>query len=227
MPSRKDIFTNGEIYHIFNKTIDHKKIFSDRKTCWLFLDLIKYYRSLKANIRYSYFKKLKSNFRYLREREIKIRKYFKIEILAYCLMPNHFHLLIQQKVSNGIIRFMSDVLNSLTRFYNLKSIRKGPIFLTQFKSRRIMSREQLLHVSRYIHLNPYSSSIANSVSELVNYEFSSLKEYVKRKNKKILCEPEIILSNITGRNKSYKKFVLSNKNQQKALNLLKHAQKWP
>lgn len=226
MPSRKDIFINDEIYHIFNKTIDHRNIFSDSKICSLFLNLIKYYRSIKAHLRYSYFRKLSNEFRDQMEREIEFEKYFKIDILCYCLMPNHFHLLLKQKIADGISRFMADILNSQTRFYNIKSDRKGPIFLTQFKSKRIVTREQLIHVSRYIHLNPYSSGLINSLPKLIDYEFSSLKEYINPRNKKNFCETDTILSNFSFRRESYRKFVLNNADYQKGLELTKHAQKW-
>lgn len=226
MPTRKDIFINNEIYHVFNKTIDHRSLFIDKKISKLFLDIVRYYRSTKANIRYSYFRKLSSAFRDFKEREINCRKYFKIEILAYCIMPNHFHLLLKQTIDKGIIRFMADILNSLTRFYNLRTDRKGPIFLTQFKSKRIVSREQLLHVSRYIHLNPYSSGLVNSISELMNYRCSSFIEYINKKNKNNLCETDVILSNFFLRKEKYRKFVLDNAEHQKSLEYIKHAQKW-
>src|SRR3989338_11621833 len=107
-------------------------------------------------------------------------------------MPNHFHLLLKQKKEDGITRFMSDTVNSLTRFFNILHERKGPVFLPQFRSRQIHTREQLIHISRYQHLNPYSSRIVNTKEELLNYPFSSFNEYSEKKFTN-LCNTEIIL----------------------------------
>src|SRR3989338_10209047 len=192
MPSRKDIFTNGSIYHIFNKTIDRRLIFEDDRISDLFLKLLRYYRSTKSIIRYSHFNELKGEFRVNFQKQILNPDYFKVDILTFCLMPNHFHLLLKQKREDGIIRFMSDTVNSVTRFFNILHERKGPVFLPQFRSRQIHTREQLIHVSRYQHLNPFSSGIVKSIKVLLSYPYSSFNEYSKA-NFTNLCNTDVIL----------------------------------
>ena len=76
-----------------------------------------------------------------------------MEIICYCLMPNHLHLLLRQLMDGGISKFMSNFANSYTRYFNTKSKRKGPVFEGKFKAKRIETDEQLLHLSRHIHLN--------------------------------------------------------------------------
>lgn len=225
MPSRRDVFINGSIFHIFNKTIDHKLIFKAAKIASHFLNLIRYYRSTKSNVRYSRFKELPEHVRNFKEKEINRAKYFKVDILTFCIMPNHFHLLLKQRVNLGIIRFMADIINSLTRFYNSLNDRKGPLFLPQFKSRHILTREQLVHTSRYIHLNPYSSGIIIDKENLSTYPFSSFSQYLNF-NPHNLCNIKIVLDNFKDDSIAYKDFVLKNAEHQKMLEHIKYSGNW-
>lgn len=72
---------------------------------------------------------------------------YKVSILAYCFMPNHFHFLIEQNISNGISSYVSNVLNSFTRYYNIANNRVGPLFLPKFKAVPVTHDDQLIHVS--------------------------------------------------------------------------------
>ena len=225
MPSRRDIFINGGIYHIFNKTLDKIYIFKEEKICRLFQDTVSYYRSQKADLRLSHFRELPEDIRKSKEQILKLRKHFKIDILGYCLMPNHFHLILKQLADGGIIRFMSDVLNSLTRYYNSLNKRKGPVFLTQFKSNMIKSNEQLKHTSRYKHLNPYSSGLIKTYEELERYPWSSFGEYLGLIEKPI-SNIKVIMNEFGHDRLRYKKFVLDNAEYQKTLEYVKHLEKW-
>jgi putative transposase len=110
-------------------------------------------------------------------------------ILGYCLMPNHFHLIAKQLVDGGIQKFMRHSLNSYVRYYNTKYDRVGTIFQGKFKDKIIEDSEQLMHLSRYIHLNPFVSKI---VDEPEKYPWSSYNQYLKNKKGR-LCSPKIIL----------------------------------
>lgn len=224
MPGRETPLINGGIYHIFNKTIDSKKVFLNPHDSDIFLDIIKYYRSNKPIFSYSRFRKLQDDMRdYLLE-ELSFKKFFQIELLCYCLMPTHFHFLIRQKKENGTSRFVADVTNSFTRYHNLKAERKGPIFLQRFRAERIMSQEHLIHVSRYIHLNPYSSQIVQNYDQLETYRWSSLKEYLS--GKAHLAEPKYLLKIFGDDSSRYRNFVLSNAEYQRTLEYCKHTKKW-
>src|SRR5260221_2766247 len=104
-----------------------------------------------------------------------------VKILAYIVMPNHFHFLLQQISENGISIFVSKFTNSYTRYFNTKYDRVGPIFQGVFKAVHIETEEQLLHLSRYIHINAVVSEIITK-QELFSFPWSSLPEYKKNKS---------------------------------------------
>jgi len=101
-----------------------------------------------------------------------------VEVLAFCLMPNHFHLLVKQLKDGGISRYLSLFQNSFAKYRNTKYQREGHLFGGQFKVVRIEDDDQFLHVHRYIHLNPYTSLVVRNFDELENYSYSSLPEYL-------------------------------------------------
>lgn len=223
MSSRREIFANHRIYHVYNKTIDRKILFNQLPLSQLFTNLLWYYRHQSPKLRYSHFQKLEESTRNELLSEIRDHTQFRIEILAYVLMPNHFHLLLKQNKTSGIVCFMSDLINSFTRAFNSYSKRLGPLFLPRFKAKMMVTEEQLKHTSRYIHLNPYSSRLLEKQSDLANYQFSSLKEYLTGPN---LCLTQEILSLFQGKAENYYQFMLNNAEHQKTLDYLKHLSKW-
>lgn len=224
MPRREELFVNGKIYHVFNKTLDHRQIFI-HEVCDTFLQILTYYRSQRSTRSFSLVKSLDEDDQTKILKEIFIKKYFQIEIFVYCLMPTHFHLLVYQKQNNGILKCISNTLNSFTRYYNLKNERKGPLFLPRFKSVLIRNEEQLKHVSRYIHLNPYSNGLVNSFTELLSYRYSSLKSYIDNFDNKI-CSTDYILNIFNNNHERYKKFVEDNADYQKSLEEIKYIKNW-
>ncbi len=225
MPGRDISFVNNGIYHIFNKTVDKSKIFTDTSHAVLFLELLKYYRSTQSKIRYSRYKELEQKVRISYEKQILIKKYHQVEIFCYCIMPNHFHLLIRQKTKRGIPHFMSLTLNSFTRYYNIKFKRNGQLFFSPFRAVTISTHEQFIHVSRYIHLNLYSSGLISHVNDLFNYPFSSLSGYLKNNNDELI-EKKFLLNIFNNDPTRYKKFMTNNAEYQKSLERLKYAEKW-
>lgn len=218
MPGRLLSFVNGNYYHVFNRGIDHRPIFLNN---WEFdhaIKAINYYRYEKLPLRLSLFliwkKELKEEFF-----EKLNNKDSLVNIISYCLMPNHFHFLLRQNKDNGISKFLSKFQNSYTKFFNSKHQRTGPLLLDQFKAVEIITEEQLIHVSRYIHLNPYSSGIVKKHKELENYKWSSLSEYLF--NSSGICEKEIIFSRMITQ-ENYRKFVLNHAEYQKELDRIKH-----
>lgn len=92
-------------------------------------------------------------------------------------MPNHFHLLLQQIRDGGITEFISKLTNSYTRYFNIRNKRIGPLFQGEFKAVHVETDEQLIHLSRYIHLNPIVSYITK---KLESYQWFSYLEYLGR-----------------------------------------------
>lgn len=225
MAGRGYSFLTNNIYHVYNKTIEQKRVFIDQKVCKKFLDIITYYRSSCSLLRYSNFQNLSSDLKVQYERKILDSRTFRISILSYCLMPTHFHLLIRQKQENGISFFTSQILNSFTRYHNIKNERVGPIFLHPFKSKYIQTEEQLKHVSRYIHLNPFSSGIIKVQTDLEYYPWSSFNQYLTKQSDPI-SETGFILSLFNNDGIRYRKFVLDNAEHQRTLEYCKYSKQW-
>ena len=224
MPFRDTIFINKAIYHIFNKTIDHKAIFDDVGAGENLLKVITYYRSYYSQKhRYSEFIKLEDDIKESVRSKIADERSFQFEILSYCLMPTHYHFLIKQKKDNGIVKGFSNALNSFMKHFNKINERNGPIFLHRFKSVVIRTEEQLKHVSRYIHLNPYSDRLVKNFNELINFPLSSLKNYFG--GQKGICNVDYILGLFDGNKERYIKFVEDNADYQRSLEKIKYLNK--
>lgn len=220
MPSRRIPLVGGEIYHIFNRGIDKKPTFKDKREYNRSLLVLNFYRFVSPPIRLSRFLYLaKEQQRNILE-NLTAKEEKLINILAFCIMPNHYHFLLKQLNENGISKFIGQFENSYTRYFNIKNEKEGPLFLDQFKAVRIESDEQLMHVSRYIHLNPHTSFVVKKVSDLENYSWSSFPEYLNNSSGGV-CEKETILSLFKNKEK-YKKFVFDQANYQRELDKIKH-----
>lgn len=225
MPGRDIKLVNEEIYHIFNKTTDKKKIFNDESLMFFFLDLLKYYRSSKSILRYSTYKKLPVEFRAYYDKQISVKKYFLVDIYCFSIMPNHFHLLIRQKKDRGISNFMSNIINSFTRYYNIKFDHGGSLFYKPFRAVHVSTEEQFIHVSRYIHLNRYSSGLVNDINDIFALPSSSLPRYNNNEEDKFI--EKVFMMKLFGNNPlRYKKFILAHADFQRSLERLKYIEKW-
>lgn len=224
MPGRLEPFIDNYVYHVFNKTINSLIVFEDRY-CGTFLSTVEYYRSSKSRVSLSHLKRLDLELQKQIFKMTTLSKFFRVEILAYCLMPTHYHLLLKQKQNKGIQKFMTNLGNSFTKYYNIKNDRNGPLFIPRFKSVSINTEEQLKHVCRYIHLNPYSGEIITDVERLENYRWSSYKEYLG-KSKASLSNPQMILELFGNDRSRYKKFVSDQADYQRSFEYIKHTEKW-
>ena len=221
MPGRETPLVIGEIYHIVNRGTASQTIFSSQRHYQRALEIMLYYQNQKPPLRYSYFSALSPSVKVEKLAQLKNTKEFLVEILAYCLMPNHFHFLLKQLVDNGISNYLSKFSNSYTRYFNTKHNRVGPLLQGKFKSIQVENENQLLHLSRYIHLNPFSSGIVKSLSDLQQYPYSSLSEYL-RLNNNDYCSKEMILSYFQTKN-SYQDFVFEQAYSQRELEIIKHS----
>lgn len=219
MPYRKIVLVPGEIYHIFNRGVARVPIFFTNSDFLRFLDLIDYYRFGNTNLSFSHFKKLASEERERIIEELRKENKLQVEIIAFCLLDNHYHLLLKQVTTQGIKKFISNLQNGYAKYFNIKTKRSGPLFQPMFKSVRMENDEQLLHVSRYIHLNPSSGYIVE-INELESYPWSSLICYFEKSNKYPFVKTSII-SGVMRKGK-YKEFVYNQADYQRELNKIKH-----
>lgn len=219
MPYRIHPLVTNEFYHIFNRGIDKRPTFTDAYECHRAMQILDYYRHVSPPLKLSRFLKLS-----LLERDDIMRSLVKysqklVSIISFCLMPNHFHFLLRQNIDNGISKFIGLFENSFTRYFNTRHERVGPLFLDQFKSVRMETDEQLMHVSRYIHLNPYTSYVVKDVDSLIKYPYSSLPEYIGLNSGP--SDAKVILSFFKNK-EQYKQFVIDQKDYQRTLDKIKH-----
>ncbi|MDO8551701.1 MAG: transposase [bacterium] len=127
-----------------------------------------------------------------------------IRIFCYSLMPNHFHLLIQQLQEGGVTTFLRKSLDSYAKFFNTKYDRVGPLFQGSFKAKLIEKDEYLLQLSKYIHRNIFTLSMCEGKI----YSYSSYNYYLSRETHPF-CDKDFILSYFskTNPNLGYKEFV--------------------
>ena len=180
---RKDLLAQGEIYHVFSKSIAKFTIFNDDIEFSRMIETICYYQRKNPAVRFSDFMELHKK---IEECSYKDKL---VEIIAYCLMPTHLHLILKQLKEKGISVFMNNLLNSYTRYFNLRHNRKGPLWESRFKNVLVETDEQLLHLTRYIHLNPATAYLVNKPEE---WPYSSYMEYLSSDKPKICAYSEVL-----------------------------------
>jgi putative transposase len=216
---RSVVFANGEVYHVFNRGVEKRPTFIDKREYSRAKIAADYYRYEKQTLRLSKVLQLKKDLRAAFFDRLKIKSNKVVEIICYCFMPNHFHFLLRQQVDGGVQKFMSNFTNSYTRYFNTKQKRNGPLFQGAFKAVRIEDDEQLLHVSRYIHINPVVSYVITQ-TRLEKYPWSSLPEYLGS-NINGICDKDIVLGQFNSI-KKYRDFVFSRIDYAKELEAIKH-----
>ena len=211
MPSRYRIreFEEQGYYHVFHRGIEKKKVFLDNQDYRMFLYYLKVYLQDP--------KELLDKYPQLPLRLQAKNLTNQIFLFAYCLMPNHFHLLLQQTTKDAISKFMKQLLNAYTFYFNKKYERTGAIFEGRYKATRVLSDDLLVHITRYIHLNP---TVAKLASDPRDYEWSSQRDYLTDKNKSIVCT-KTVLSFFRTIN-DYQKFVEDQIEYAKELARIKH-----
>ncbi|MCM8764002.1 MAG: transposase [Candidatus Omnitrophica bacterium] len=208
---RSDLGCNA-YYHIFTRSIAEYRIFNSEEEYVRMRMVMEYYKT-KRPLKFSHYLLFCNNSDQKESKEEEKR----VEIIAYCIMPTHIHLVLKQIKDKGISTFMSNILNSYTHYFNITHKRKGPLWESRFKHLLIDSDEYLLHLTRYIHLNPV---IAGLVEKPELWEFSSYKEYIGvRQNGDNLCNFKEVLEISSN---SYKEFVESGIMIQKEIARIKH-----
>lgn len=197
MPRRNTIkqYIENGYYHVYNRGVDKRIIFQDDQDYRVFLAYLKALLSQTVDetnhplLDVTGFNPVRS----VRFRPIETL-YGKVELLAYCLMPNHFHLLIKQIDATGMSQLVKRLITSYSMYFNKKYARSGHLFEGIYKAASIDEESYLLHVSRYIHLNPDGLTGFNPVSDPVSeYPYSSYAYYLGKKNAEWL-NTEMILS---------------------------------
>lgn len=217
MAGRKIILATDYCYHIFNRGVARQPVFFTKRDYARFITTISYYRFLKPPLKLSRFLSLPQKKRLQVNEQIDSLSAL-VTILAFVCMPNHIHFLLKQTADKGITKFMSLVTNSYTRYINTKHQRVGDLFQGVFKAVRVETDEQLLHLSRYIHLNPVVSPVIKN-SELFSFPWSSLPNYLKKTSS--VVDPTLVMNQFKNV-ESYKSFLLDQIDYGKRLEEIKH-----
>lgn len=171
----------GEIYHIFNRGVEKRSVFSndsDRKrfiqNLYIFNDAIPIINNNRQNLR---------EVRLLSDKQNQF-----VDILAFVLMPNHYHLMLKQITENGVTEFMRKIGTGYTNYFNTKYQRVGPLFQGKYKAALLENQRHFMYLPHYIHLNPLDikfpewrngriKNVKNAIKFLASYQWSSYAEY--------------------------------------------------
>lgn len=218
MPLRTTPLVNKEYYHIYNRGVAHQPTYTFKKDYERFLLSLSYYRFNDHPFKLSRLLQIPKFERDQIVAELETTNNKAVNIIAYCLMPNHFHLLIQQLTDGGISKYIKQITNSYTRYFNTKYERVGPLYQGAFKAVHIGTDEQLIHVSRYIHLNPLVSVVVKE-RDFLSYLWSSLQHF--KNNNSNFVDTKPILEHFSSPDK-YIDFVFDQVDYGKKLENIKH-----
>ena len=177
--TRKEYIKDG-VYHLYNRGVEKRDIFLDSMDYQVFLKYLRSYLLPKDEV-------LDYGSR------ITINLHKDIDLLSFCLMPNHFHLLVKQNSEEAITQLMQGLLTRYTVYFNRKYKRVGSLFQGRYCAALVPVDEYLIHVSRYIHLNPRKLK-----KEYYEYPFSSYPYYLGNETASWV-KPALVLDLIGGK----------------------------
>lgn len=216
--NRNVVFTNNEIYHVFNRSIAKEEIFIKQDHLNRILNLFKFYR-YEQDIKYSEFAKLSIEAKQYYIDNHKTRKPL-VDIYGFSIMPNHFHVLLRQILDNGIVKFTSNIQNGYAKFFNKITDRDGGLFKRPFKASHIDDDETFLHTLRYIHLNPVTSYIIE-YKDLINSPWNSYSHYLNLQENDFV-KKDLAIERV-GNIKKFITFTVDQEDYQKKLAYIKSA----
>lgn len=220
MVSKPRNFDINLLYHIYNCGVEKRDIFATERDYHRFLKTVDFYR-FNQSISFAQFQELSEESKKVyAQLNPRTSERLRVKLSTYCLIPNHFHLSLKPNQENGVPRFMSDISNSYTRYFNIKYERIGSLFQGRYKSKEIPTEEAALQVTRYIHINPTTSERTNQDRNLrpEDYPFSSYRYWIDpallNGGGSILDLDEVRWGlNLLGGPKKYKEFVEAKLNE--------------
>lgn len=195
---RKTAFADGEYYHIYNRGVDKRDIFMNQLDFGRFLQSMDEFNAedpIGSIYENAFLKDLAKD---------KTKKKKLVNIICYCLNPNHYHFILEQLMDRGVEKFMHRLGGGYTKYFNSKHQRNGSLFQGPFKAIHIDSNKYLLHLSAYTNLN----FKVHRLGSLASKWRSSWDEYQNRRSNFGLCNKDIILEQFKNRTE-YKQFAES------------------
>ncbi len=200
MAQRETSLSNNEFYHIYNRGVDKRVVFKDKQDFFQFIQMLDYFNQEAA---------LGSmeKYKYPINEQQRGEASLLLEIVAYCLNKNHYHLILRQVADDGISKFMQKVGTGYAMYFNKKYKRTGALFGGPFKSKHIGTDAYLNRVGVYVNLNSRVHSQDNKQqrgeASLLRY-VSSWREYMGTSKLK-LCKREYLMGDFKTPN-AYKKY---------------------
>ncbi|MCF7894721.1 MAG: transposase [Candidatus Omnitrophica bacterium] len=214
MAQRKVPLEVGRVYHIFSKSIAGFTIFRNNSEYQRIKYLLTYYNFTDLPWKFSRFFEMEDKQKVHDNYFTKMEKL--VDIISYCIMPTHIHLVLKNLNQKAISTFMRKILDSYAKYFNIKTKRKGPLWQSRFENVLVETEEQLMHLTRYVHLNPVTAYL---VDRPENWGFSSYKEFLdKEEEKDKICNYSNVLDI---KPKEYEYFVNSQIDYQRELAGLK------
>ncbi len=219
--NRRNI-TTGEIFHVINRGVDKRDIFLDNQDYFRFIHDLFEFNDVNPVLNVGYFlnrinptQSIDFVNQYIKRKPRKLI----IEILAFCLMPNHFHLLVKQKEDNGITKFMRKLGVGYANYFNQKYKRTGTLFQGRYRSVSVTQDAHFIYLPYYIHFNPLDLTMPEwRIGEIKNrqkamgflesYRWSSHLDYIGKKNFPSVTQREFLFKIFRGP-ENYKKEVIN------------------
>ncbi|MEK7567170.1 MAG: transposase [Patescibacteria group bacterium] len=187
---RSHTFTAGEFYHIYIHAIEARYLFNDEDDYKRFLVAMFVFNGTLSPPRLDRFNDL--NLVYdIRDGEVDIGDSI-VDLVSFCFMPTHAHLILKAKEDANISKFMHRLQVSYSKYYNQKYQRRGHVFERTFNSRHLDNNDYLLTTSCYLHLNPKSLSAWGGKEHL--YPWSSYQDFIAQNRWGNLIKRDIVLS---------------------------------
>lgn len=200
--------STDQIYHVVSRGVDKRTIFCDEKDRYRFIhDMYEFNDTEPVNNLTYFFRK---------DSKVIARPYIErgprkllVEVLAFCMMPNHYHLLIKPRFEDGMTRFMKKLNMGYARYFNEKYERTGALFQGRYKSVLVSKEPHFIHLPYYIHLNPLDlkapewresklKDYHQAIKFLENYRWSSHLDYLGKKNFPSVTQREFLLDFFNG-----------------------------
>lgn len=220
MPSRKTPLEKNHLYHIYFHAIDNLEIFKSFREKSLFAEIVNYYQNQNPPVSFSAFhQKFSPAERTLTIEKLSKKRDYLVDIISFCGVDNHFHFTLEQLVDNGISLFMKQALSSFGHIYNKKKKRRGSLYQSPFCSRLIKTDDDLIHITAYHHLHPFTNGLVKNFEEIFDYPFSSLPAYFDKKTL-INVNPKRVLEVVS--KEEYKNYLRGRAQYQKNLERYKN-----
>lgn len=189
MSIRRQPLVTGEMYHIYNRGVDKRDIFSNKNDIYRFMESIKEFNRTDKINSLANLRKLNLNHSQIGVEPLSSE--LLVEVVAYCLNPNHFHLILRQVSDNGISKFMHKLSGGYTSYFNIKNNRSGSLFQGRFKSQLIASENYFRKLIGYVNKNYLIHNIPENKNDLVysgdfEYENNNFKNISKNEGKNVL-----------------------------------------